>query len=102
MLKQHKLFLNFKVLKQIFKVKRGRAAGCLVSDGRVTRTAHARVLRDGTPVFDGKMSTLRRIQDDVEDVKQGIECGIRLGEFNEYEVGDLIECYELEKIDQTL
>ena len=89
-------------VKQIFKVKRGRAAGCLVSDGRVTRTAHARVLRDGTPVFDGKMSTLRRIQDDVEDVKQGIECGIRLGEFNEYEVGDLIECYELEKIDQTL
>jgi len=89
-------------VKQIFKVKRGRAAGCLVADGKVTRTAHARVLRDGTPVFDGKMSTLRRIHDDVEDVKQGIECGIRLGEFNEYEVGDVIECYELEKIDQTL
>jgi len=89
-------------VKQIFKVKRGRAAGCLIADGKVTRTAHARVLRDGTPVFDGKMSTLRRIHDDVEDVKQGIECGIRLGEFNEYEVGDVIECYELEKIDQTL
>ena len=89
-------------VKQVFKVKRGRAAGCLVADGKVTRTAHARVLRDGTPVFDGKMSTLRRIHDDVEDVKQGIECGIRLGEFNEYEVGDVIECYELEKIDQTL
>ena len=59
-------------------------------------------MRDGTPVFDGKMSTLRRIQDDVEEVKQGIECGIRLGEFNEYEEGDVIECYELEKIDQTL
>ena len=89
-------------VKQIFKVKRGRAAGCLVADGKVTRTAHARVLRDGTPVFDGKMSTLRRIHDDVEEVKQGIECGIRLGEFNEYEVDDVIECYELEKIDQTL
>ncbi len=89
-------------VKQVFKVKRGRAAGCLVADGKVTRTAHARVLREGTPVFDGKMSTLRRIQDDVEEVKQGIECGIRLGEFNEYEVGDVIECYELEKIAQTL
>ncbi len=89
-------------VKQVFKVKRGRAAGCLISDGKVTRTAHARVVRDGTPVFDGKMSTLRRIQDDVEEVKQGIECGIRLGEFNEYEVGDVIECYELEKIEQTL
>ena len=89
-------------VKQVFKVKRGRAAGCLVSDGKVTRTAHARVVRDGTPVFDGKMSTLRRIQDDVEEVKQGIECGIRLGEFNEYEVGDVIECYGLEKIEQSL
>ena len=89
-------------VKQVFKVKRGRAAGCLVADGKVTRTAHARVMRDGTPVFDGKMSTLRRIQDDVEEVKQGIECGIRLGEFNEYEEGDVIECYELEKINQTL
>ena len=89
-------------VKQVFKVKRGRAAGCLVADGKVTRTAHARVMREGTPVFDGKMSTLRRIQDDVEEVKQGIECGIRLGEFNEYEVGDVIECYELEKIAQTL
>lgn len=89
-------------VKQVFKVKRGRAAGCLVSDGKVTRTAHARVMRDGTPVFDGKMSTLRRIHDDVEEVKQGIECGIRLGDFDEYEEGDVIECYELEKIDQTL
>ena len=48
------------------------------------------------------MSTLRRIQDDVEEVKRGIECGIRLGEFNEYEVGDVIECYDLEKIEQSL
>jgi translation initiation factor IF-2 len=89
-------------VKQVFKVKRGRAAGCLVEDGKVTRTAHARVLRGKTPVFDGKMSTLRRINDDVEEVKQGIECGIRLGEFNEYEEGDIIECYTLEKIAQTL
>ena len=89
-------------VKQVFKVKRGRAAGCLVIDGRVTRTAHARILRDGQPVFDGKMSTLRRIKDEVEEVKQGIECGIRLGDFNDYEEGDVIECYGLEKIEQTL
>ncbi|MFP6876263.1 MAG: translation initiation factor IF-2 [Roseibacillus sp.] len=89
-------------VKQVFKVKRGRAAGCIVIDGKVARTAHARVLRGGTPVFDGKMSTLRRIHDSVEEVKQGIECGIRLGEFNEYEEGDVIECYSLEKIAQTL
>lgn len=89
-------------VKQVFKVRRGRAAGCIVKDGKVTRTAHARVLRGDVPVYDGKMSTLRRHQDEVEEVKQGIECGIRLGEFNEYEEGDIIECYILEKIEQTL
>ena len=89
-------------VKQIFKVKRGRAAGCIVKDGKVTRTAHARVMRGGVPVFDGKMSTLRRVKDEVEEVKQGIDCGIRLGDFNEYEEGDIIECYILEKVEQTL
>lgn len=89
-------------VKQIFKVRRGRAAGCIVTDGKVTRTAHARVLRGKVPVFDGKMSTLRRHQDEVEEVKQGIDCGIRLGDFDEYEEGDVIECYILEKVEQTL
>ena len=85
-------------VKQVFKVKKGRAAGCIIAKGKVSRTAHARVLRGRTPVFDGKMSTLRRFQDEVEEVKQGIECGIRLGSFNEYEEGDIIECYTLESI----
>jgi translation initiation factor IF-2 len=89
-------------VKQVFKLSKGRAAGCMVKDGKINRSAHARVLRGRQPVFDGKMSTLRRYQDEVEEVKQGIECGIRLGEFNEYEPGDIIECYQLEKIDQTL
>ena len=70
----------------------------MITDGKVTRTAHARVKRGRTPVYDGKMSTLRRFTDEVEEVKQGIECGIRLGSFNEYEEGDIIECYELESI----
>ena len=89
-------------VKQVFKVRRGRAAGCVATDGKVTRTSHARVLRGGVPVYDGKMSTLRRHNDEVEEVKQGIECGIRLGDFDEYEEGDIIECYILEKVEQTL
>ncbi len=89
-------------VKQVFKVRKGRAAGCIIKDGKVTRTAHARVLRGDVPVYDGKMSTLRRHQDEVDEVKQGIECGIRLGDFNEYEEGDIIECYILEKVEQTL
>ncbi len=89
-------------VKKVFKVQGGRAAGCVIKSGKVTRKAHARVLRGKQPVFDGKMSTLRRLTDEVDEVKQGIECGIRLGNFNDYEEGDVIECYTLDKIDQTL
>jgi translation initiation factor IF-2 len=91
-------------VKMIFKLSKskGRAAGSYVKDGKIHRKAHARVLRGTVPVFDGKMSTLRRFQDEVEEVKSGMECGIRLGEFNEYQEGDIIECYTLEKIPQGL
>jgi len=89
-------------VKQIFKVNKGRAAGCVIKSGKVSRTAHARVLRGKQPVFDGKMSTLRRHTEEVEEVKEGIECGIRLGSFDDYEEGDVIECYTLDKIEQTL
>jgi translation initiation factor IF-2 len=90
------------LVKQVFKVNRGYAAGCQVSDGRISRTAHARVMRGKQPVFDGKMSTLRRFMDEVPEVRNGLECGIRLAEFNDYEEGDIIECYDIEKFAQTL
>lgn len=89
-------------IRQVFKLNKGKAAGSYVSDGKMLRTAEARVLRDGQVVFDGKMSTLRRFQDEVEEVKSGLECGIRLADYNDYEEGDVIECYTLEKIKQTL
>ncbi len=89
-------------VRQVFKVPRGKAAGSMVIDGRIHRKAHARVIRGGVPVFDGRMSTLRRFQDEVDEVRTNFECGIRLGEFNEYVEGDIIECYKLEKIAQTL
>jgi translation initiation factor IF-2 len=89
-------------VKQVFKIKRGRVGGCIVMDGRINRKARARVIRDGQAVYDGGIVTLRRFQDEVEEVKTGLECGIRLGSFLEYEVGDSIQCYELEKVEQTL
>jgi translation initiation factor IF-2 len=89
-------------VRQVFKLNRGRVAGSFVMDGRIHRKAHARVIRGGTPVFDGRMSTLRRFKDEVEEVRTNFECGIRLGDFNEYEEGDIIECYKLEKYAQTL
>lgn len=89
-------------VRQVFRLTRGRAAGSFVTDGRIHRKAHARVIRGGIPVFDGRMSTLRRFQEEVEEVRVNFECGIRLGEFNEYQEGDIIECYKLDKIPQTL
>jgi translation initiation factor IF-2 len=89
-------------VKQVFQLSRGIVAGCLVTDGRVARTARARVLRRRQPVYDGGLSTLRRFQDDVKEVRSGLECGIKLGDFSEYQVGDIIECYQLEQIAQKL
>jgi translation initiation factor IF-2 len=88
--------------REVFKVNKGKAAGCFITDGKVHRKAHARVLRGGIPVFDGKMSTLRRFHEEVEEVRTNFECGIRLGDFNEYQEGDIIECYKLDKVAQGL
>ncbi|MBA3962407.1 MAG: translation initiation factor IF-2 [Chthoniobacterales bacterium] len=89
-------------VKQVFQLSRGIVAGCLVTDGRISRTARARVLRRRQPVYDGGLSTLRRFQDDVKEVRVGLECGIKLGDFTEYQVGDIIECYQLEQVAQKL
>jgi translation initiation factor IF-2 len=89
-------------VKQVFQLSRGIVAGCLVTDGRVSRAARARVLRKRQPVYDGGLSTLRRFQDDVKEVRSGLECGIKLGDFSEYQVADIIECYQLEAVPQKL
>ena len=89
-------------VKQVFELSRGIVAGCLVTDGRIARVGRARVLRKRQPVYDGGISTLRRFQDDVKEVRSGLECGIKLGDFSEYQVGDIIECYQLEAIAQKL
>ena len=89
-------------VKQVFELSKGIVAGCLVTDGRIARTARARVTRKRQPVYDGGISTLRRFQDDVKEVRSGLECGIKLGDFSEYHVGDIIECYQLEAMVQKL
>jgi translation initiation factor IF-2 len=89
-------------VKQVFELSKGIVAGCLVTNGRITRAGRARILRKRQPVYDGGISTLRRFQDDVKEVRSGLECGIKLGDFSEYQVGDIIECYQLEAIAQKL
>ena len=89
-------------VKQVFQLSKGIVAGCLVTNGRIARAGRARVLRKRQPVYDGGLSTLRRFQDDVKEVRSGLECGIKLGDFSEYQVGDIIECYQLEQFAQKL
>ena len=89
-------------VKQVFDLTKGRVAGCMVTDGRVARTARARLLRRRQPIYDGGLATLRRFQDEVKEVRAGVECGIKLGDYSDYQVEDVIECYLLEKIAQKL
>jgi translation initiation factor IF-2 len=89
-------------VKQVFDLTKGKVAGCVVVDGRIARTARARVLRRKQPIYDGGLATLRRFTDDVKEVRAGLECGIKLGDFSEYLPEDIIECYTLEKVPQQL
>ena len=89
-------------VKQVFDLSKGKVAGCIVTDGRIARTARARVLRRRQAVYDGGLATLRRFQDEVKEVRAGVECGIKLGDYSDYKVEDIIECYTLEKFAQKL
>ncbi len=89
-------------VRQVFELTKGNVAGCYVTDGRILRSGRARLLRKRLPVYDGGIGTLRRFQDDVKEVRNGFECGIKLGDFSDYEVGDIIEVYQLEKVAQKL
>ncbi|MCB0728125.1 MAG: translation initiation factor IF-2 [Ignavibacteriae bacterium] len=83
-------------VRQVFKVpKIGNIAGCYVLDGKVTRNSKVRLLRDGFVIFDGGISSLKRIKDDVKEVEAGYECGISLENFNDVKVGDIIEGYKI-------
>lgn len=86
----------------IFKVSRiGTIAGCRVVDGLIRRQAKARLIRDGVVAWTGDIAALKRFKDDVNEVKNGFECGISLVNFNDIKVGDEIECYMIEQIAAT-
>jgi translation initiation factor IF-2 len=91
-------------VREVFKVpKIGAIAGCMVTDGRITRAGEtqARLLRDNVVVFEGKIASLRRFKDDVSEVKSGFECGIGLQNYNDLKVGDVIEVFSMERVAVT-
>ena len=83
---------------QIFKAGRSQIAGSRVTDGKITRSSGIRVMRANKKVFEGKVGSLRRGKDDVREVLTGYECGIVLEDFNDYEVGDIIEAFTQERV----
>ena len=97
--------LGLAEVREVFKVpKFGAAAGCVVTDGRITRAgdAQARLVRDGVVVHEGRIGSLRRFKDDVNEVKTGIECGVAFEKFADVKVGDVIESFTVEKVAATV
>ena len=90
-------------IKQTFRASRvGRIAGCLVTEGKVTRDAQVRLIRDGTVVWEGRVGSLRRFKDDVNEVEEGQECGIVLEGFADVKEEDMLEFFQTKKVEQTL
>jgi len=86
-------------VREVFQIpKVGAVAGCYVTDGKIERGQHMRVVRDGVQLYDGKNSSLRRFKDDVKEVQAGYECGIGVENFNDIKVGDVLESYYLQEI----
>src|SRR5438445_88788 len=90
-------------VRQTFKIaKIGTIAGCFVRSGVIPRTARVRVIRDGVEVYEGSIASLKRLKDDVREVREGFECGIGIEGFNDIKVGDLIEAYKVEEVARSL
>jgi len=90
-------------VREVFRVSKvGTIAGCYVTDGRIDRKGHGRIVRDGIVVYDGEISSLKRFKDDVKEVRESFECGIGIANFNDIKVGDVIECYTVEEVARTL
>jgi translation initiation factor IF-2 len=90
-------------VRQIFRASRvGTIAGSYVTDGKITRGAKARVIRDGTVIYDTTIDGLKRFNDDVREVAAGFECGITLANFQDIKEGDVFEVYETRQVDREL
>ena len=86
-------------VRETFRIPRvGTVAGCYVQDGRLTRGAEVRLLRDNVVVYTGKVASLRRFKDDASEVKSGFECGVALENYSDIKQGDVVEAFVIEKI----
>jgi translation initiation factor IF-2 len=90
-------------VRETFKISKvGTIAGCMVKEGKLTRTAKVRVIRDGIVVHTGTLGSLKRFKDDVKEVQSGYDCGLNIESYNDIKVGDVIEAYQIVEIKRTL
>ena len=90
-------------VQEIFKISKvGTIAGCIVRDGKLTRTAKVRVIRDGIVVYTGELGSLKRFKDDVKEVAAGYDCGLNISGYNDIKIGDIIEAYTIVEVKRTL
>jgi translation initiation factor IF-2 len=82
--------------------KIGTVAGCMVTSGSVNRSAHFRLLRDNVVIYTGEVDSIKRLKDDVREVREGFECGIKLKNYNDIKEGDQLEFFEIKEIARTL
>jgi translation initiation factor IF-2 len=96
-------FLGNAAIREVFNItKVGKVGGCMVTEGLVKRGAKVRLLRDNVVIHEGTLGQLKRFKDDVREVREGYECGMSFENYNDIQVGDVIECYEIEEVAATL
>jgi translation initiation factor IF-2 len=90
-------------VREVFKASKvGRIAGCVVTEGRITRDGNVRLVREGTVVWSGRLDSLRRFKDAVQSVDEGQDCGIVLDGYADVKVGDVLEFFSTRQVEQTL
>ncbi len=95
--------IGFAEIRTVFVASKiGTVAGCMVTGGLVNRSAHFRLLRDNAVIYTGELDSLKRMKDDVREVKEGFECGIKLKNYNDIAVGDQLEFFEIKEIARTI
>jgi translation initiation factor IF-2 len=96
-------FLGNAEILEVFNItKVGHIAGCRVTEGKVERGAHVRLVRDNVVIHEGKLATLKRFKDEVKEVQAGQECGMGFENYHDLKAGDSIECFRVEEVKRTL
>jgi len=96
---EQEVILGHAEVRAVFKISKiGNIAGCYVTDGEIRRNAKMRVLRNGEVIHEGWIGSLKHLQEDVREIRQGFECGIAIKGFNDYNIGDKLECFSIEKV----